>query len=137
MGHYCRICGRTRANERFSGKGHKKHICKECSKLSVSESDEMTIINQIYSLCLYVNLSKVNRRMLEGYLLHKSDKVRVASKEILKEFALFKYNDSPSWMMMNTKMIVPTIIMIHGLWRQLRKIIIYPMKMTCRFNDVL
>ena len=95
MGHYCRICGRTRANERFSGKGHKKHICKECSKLSVSESDEMTIINQIYSLCLYVNLSKVNRRMLEGYLLHKSDKVRVASKEILKEFALFKYNDSP------------------------------------------
>ncbi|MEA4901536.1 hypothetical protein [Desulfitobacterium sp.] len=31
MGHYCRICGRIRANEKFSGKGHKNHICKDCS----------------------------------------------------------------------------------------------------------
>ena len=31
MGHFCRICGRTRPNEKFSGKGHKKHICKNCS----------------------------------------------------------------------------------------------------------
>ena len=31
MGHYCKICGRTRSNEKFSGKGHKKHICKDCS----------------------------------------------------------------------------------------------------------
>lgn len=31
MGHYCRICGRTRANEKFSGKGHASHICKNCA----------------------------------------------------------------------------------------------------------
>ncbi|NLI93455.1 MAG: hypothetical protein GX434_15110 [Peptococcaceae bacterium] len=31
MGHYCKICGRTRANEKFSGKGYRKHICKDCS----------------------------------------------------------------------------------------------------------
>lgn len=31
MGHYCVICGRTRSNEKFSGKGYKKHICKDCS----------------------------------------------------------------------------------------------------------
>jgi len=31
VGHYCRICGRTRANEKFSGKGHKNHVCKDCS----------------------------------------------------------------------------------------------------------
>jgi hypothetical protein len=30
MGHYCRICGRQRPNERFSGKGHKIHVCKRC-----------------------------------------------------------------------------------------------------------
>ncbi len=29
-GHYCRGCGRYRANEKFSGKGHKLHICKDC-----------------------------------------------------------------------------------------------------------
>ena len=26
MGHCCRICGRERANEQFSGKGHKTHV---------------------------------------------------------------------------------------------------------------
>ncbi len=31
MGHYCMICGRTRANEKFSGKGRKNHVCKNCS----------------------------------------------------------------------------------------------------------
>ena len=30
-GHYCWACGRHRANEKFSGKGHAKHICKECA----------------------------------------------------------------------------------------------------------
>jgi mannose-6-phosphate isomerase-like protein (cupin superfamily) len=29
-GHYCWRCGRRRANEKFSGKGHAKHICKDC-----------------------------------------------------------------------------------------------------------
>ena len=29
-GHYCWRCGRRRANEKFSGKHHAKHICKKC-----------------------------------------------------------------------------------------------------------
>ena len=29
-GHYCWRCGRRRANEKFSGKHHAKHICKDC-----------------------------------------------------------------------------------------------------------
>jgi ribosome-binding protein aMBF1 (putative translation factor) len=38
MGHYCRICGRTRANEKFSGKGHKNNVCKDCSSKSVKKA---------------------------------------------------------------------------------------------------
>jgi predicted nucleic acid-binding Zn-ribbon protein len=30
MSHYCRICGRHRPNEKFSGKGHVTHVCKDC-----------------------------------------------------------------------------------------------------------
>lgn len=30
QGHYCRICGNYKANEKFSGKGHAQHICKSC-----------------------------------------------------------------------------------------------------------
>ena len=31
-GHYCRICQQYKANEKFSGRGHAKHICKACAK---------------------------------------------------------------------------------------------------------
>lgn len=30
QGHYCRICGDYKANEKFSGNGHARHICKSC-----------------------------------------------------------------------------------------------------------
>jgi hypothetical protein len=33
VGHHCRICGRERANERCSGKGHARHICRDCERL--------------------------------------------------------------------------------------------------------
>lgn len=31
-GHYCRICGQHKANEKFSGRGHAAHICKACAR---------------------------------------------------------------------------------------------------------
>jgi hypothetical protein len=33
MGHCCRICGRSRPNEQFSGRGHRIHVCKECQRI--------------------------------------------------------------------------------------------------------
>lgn len=32
IGHYCRSCGRHRANEKFSGRGYALHICKDCQR---------------------------------------------------------------------------------------------------------
>lgn len=29
---FCKICGRFRANEKFSGKGHSLHVCKDCQR---------------------------------------------------------------------------------------------------------
>jgi hypothetical protein len=31
-GHYCWGCGRYRAHEKFSGKGHRQHLCKDCHR---------------------------------------------------------------------------------------------------------
>ena len=31
-GHYCWVCKRCRANEKFSGRGHAWHICKDCER---------------------------------------------------------------------------------------------------------
>jgi hypothetical protein len=31
-GHWCWSCQRYRSNESFSGKGHAKHLCKDCQR---------------------------------------------------------------------------------------------------------
>lgn len=36
-GHYCRICGEYKANEKFSGKGYAQHICKTCMSSSAKK----------------------------------------------------------------------------------------------------
>jgi hypothetical protein len=46
-GHYCRICGDCKPNEKFSGKGHAKHICKECNALPQERKNELRYINLI------------------------------------------------------------------------------------------
>jgi hypothetical protein len=32
QGHYCKVCQRYRANEKFGGKGRREHICKSCNQ---------------------------------------------------------------------------------------------------------
>lgn len=49
MGYYCRICGRTRANEKFSGKGHKNHVCKDCSGKSNKKAKEHSFIEDTFT----------------------------------------------------------------------------------------
>jgi hypothetical protein len=44
-GHYCKICGERKANEKFSGKGHAEHICKKCSALPIARRNELQRIN--------------------------------------------------------------------------------------------
>ena len=50
-GHYCRICGEYKANEKFSGKGHAQHICKACMSLNkkgVDYDSEITVVENEY-----------------------------------------------------------------------------------------
>ena len=49
-GHYCKICGEYKANEKFSGKGHAAHICKTCSTLPPEKKAEMLAINRLLNL---------------------------------------------------------------------------------------
>ncbi len=46
MSHYCKICGKYKSNESFSGKGHRKNVCKKCSsKPKKSEIDQKSAKN--------------------------------------------------------------------------------------------
>jgi len=33
-GHYCWRCQRMRPNEKFSGTGHARHVCRDCRRIS-------------------------------------------------------------------------------------------------------
>lgn len=59
MGHYCRICGRIRPNERFSGHGHRIHICRKCANLPKPIRDA---ILQRQELELFMRQSHISKK---------------------------------------------------------------------------
>lgn len=77
-GHYCKICGERKANEKFSGKGHAAHICKACMKLPVEKRNEMQTINRLENLPFY--LSKGQRSWLEKKRKDHREEVREAAE---------------------------------------------------------
>lgn len=50
QGHYCKICGEYKANEKFSGKGHAAHICKSCASMSVEDRNQEMTLTRIMNL---------------------------------------------------------------------------------------
>ena len=60
MGHYCRICGRSKPNEKFSGKGHKNHVCKNCTKKPKEERNKIEHKEEIINFMSQSNISKKN-----------------------------------------------------------------------------
>ena len=49
-GHYCKICGEYKANEKFTGKGHAAHICKACASLPAGKKAEAETLSRIRNL---------------------------------------------------------------------------------------
>lgn len=79
QGHYCKVCGEYKANEKFSGKGHASHICKECAKLPPEAQAEQMTLNRLHTLPW--RLSKEQRRWLNNRLKDKRPDVRELARE--------------------------------------------------------
>jgi hypothetical protein len=77
MGHYCRICGRERPNEQFSGKGHRIHVCKGCNAKPKSERQVIEDTNDIFAFMQQSHISERNVARLEQ--MTKSENPQVAS----------------------------------------------------------
>ena len=60
MGHYCNICGRSRPNEKFTGKGHRNHICKDCAKMPKEEQEAIEHEEEIFNYLQQSNISPKN-----------------------------------------------------------------------------
>ena len=75
-GHYCRICGRIRPNEKFSGKGHRNHICKECARKPKTEIDKIEQKEEIFKYLQQSHISKKNVTRLS--MLAESENQKIA-----------------------------------------------------------
>jgi len=77
MGHYCKICGRERPNEQFSGKGHKIHLCERCKAGPESERQAIEDKDDIFAFLEQSRISEKNVAHLER--MAKSNNSQVAS----------------------------------------------------------
>ena len=71
QGHYCKICGEIKANEKFSGKGHATHICKSCASLPIERKNELQRINRVERISGKLRLTKEEWDLLEKYSKNK------------------------------------------------------------------
>src|SRR5215813_711423 len=82
-GHFCWCCGRIRANERFSGRGHARHICKECSKLGNEELAYRQAVRDIDRLVDWNGVvRRKQRKSFEQFLCHPNERIRLYAKEV-------------------------------------------------------
>ena len=78
-GHYCKVCGEYKANEKFSGKGHAAHECKSCASLSPEKQAEQMTVNRLLNVPW--RLSKEQISWLKNRTKDKRPEVRALAKE--------------------------------------------------------
>lgn len=81
-GHYCKICGEYKANEKFSGKGHAAHICKKCQSMSAEQRSEAQAITKMMNLPYH--LSKEQIEWLKNKCHDKRPEVSETAKELFE-----------------------------------------------------
>ena len=79
-GHYCKVCGEYKSNEKFSGKGHASHICKTCVKLPSEVKAEQETLNRLMNLPM--SLSKAQITWLKNRMKDKRPAVQELAKEV-------------------------------------------------------
>ena len=73
-GHYCYVCGEYKPNEKFTGKGHARHICKQCQPLPDEVKADMVRCNDVMRLFAKYPFSRKDWELLEKYSKKYADK---------------------------------------------------------------
>jgi len=84
MAHHCRICGRHRANEKFSGKGHQIHICKDCVRLPREERQAIEEEQEIWGFLSQSNISKKNLSRLKRLAASPNEEIAGIARLVLE-----------------------------------------------------
>ena len=78
-GHYCKVCGEYKANEKFSGKGHDAHICKTSAALPPEKQAEEMALTRLVNLPW--RLSKEQLSWLKKRMKDRREAVRTLATE--------------------------------------------------------
>lgn len=85
-GHYCWSCGRSRPNEEFSGKGHRRHLCRDCARLGSEELAYRQAVSDIgRCLCDDGRIRRKQRKTFEQFLHHENPRIRALAVEVQEE----------------------------------------------------
>lgn len=96
MGHGCRICGRIKPNEAFSGKGHKTHICKVCQKRPKAERERIDLEVEIRRFLEQSRISPKNRQRL-GLLMEHTDPALRELAAVVRQVSLIAEGRRKRW----------------------------------------
>ena len=83
MGHWCKICGRDRPNEKFSGKGHKVHVCRQCARLPAEERKCIEEEQEAMGFLSQSNISKRNMSRLRALASSPNPEIAEVARLVL------------------------------------------------------
>ena len=86
MDHFCRFCRRVRANEKFSGRGHRQHICQDCQRRPRAERDRIERFDELHGFLRQSVISKKNQLRLTALSQHADGEIRSLAA-LLQEIA--------------------------------------------------
>ncbi len=82
-GHYCWCCDRIRPNEKFSGKGHTRHLCKACARLGTEELAYRQALRNL-ERCMGMNptIPRGHRDSFTSFLTHQDPRIRAVARQM-------------------------------------------------------
>jgi hypothetical protein len=85
-GHFCWACCCRRPNEKFSGRGRARHLCRECSKLGADELAHRQALRNLDRCMSWEGIiPRKRRKSFEQFLDHKDPRIRARAEEMLEE----------------------------------------------------
>ena len=83
-GHWCWCCQSRLPNERFSGPGHRRHLCKACSSLTREERDYRQAVLDINRILDRAGTFRKKRSRLVPFLNHPDERIQRFVEDLLK-----------------------------------------------------
>ncbi len=85
-GHYCWACDRRRPNEKFSGHGHARHLCRDCAKLGAKELVYRQALRNLECCMTWEGIiPRKHRKSFEPFLHHDDARIRALAENMQVE----------------------------------------------------